>query len=145
MITVLLVDDDLGDIELIEIALEETKVQLEMEVARNGVEAMSYLHEQLDKPEPNLPDLILLDLNMPQMDGREVLEKIRAHDGLRHLPVVILTTSEADEDVLKSYRIGANAYVTKPIGLDGLTKIVQLLEEFWFTIVRLPPKNAPKR
>lgn len=139
MITVLLVEDNIGDIELVQEAFEMVKVHLDVDIARDGVEAMSYLHQRLETPQTNLPDLVLLDLNLPRKSGREVLADIRAHEKLRHIPVVVLTTSEAEQDVMKSYQIGANAYVTKPIGLEGLSKIVTLMEEFWFTIVKLPP------
>ena len=138
MVTLLLVEDNIGDIELIQEAFQTIKVQLNLDIVRDGVEAMSYLHQKLQIPHTNLPDLILLDLNLPRMSGREVLSKIRADECLKHIPVVVLTTSEAEQDILKSYQIGVNAYVTKPIGLDGLAKIVTLIEEFWFMIVKLP-------
>lgn len=139
MITVLLVEDNIGDIELVQDAFETVKVQLDMDIARDGVDAMSYLHQKLETAKAKLPDLVLLDLNLPRKSGREVLAEIRANEDLRHIPVVVLTTSEAEQDIMKSYQIGANAYVTKPIGLDGLAKVVTLMEEFWFTIVKLPP------
>lgn len=141
MITVLLVEDNIGDIELVQEAFEIVKVQLNMDITRDGVEAMSYLHQKLETDSATLPDLVLLDLNLPRKSGREVLADIRMEERLKHIPVVVLTTSEAEQDVLKSYQIGANAYVTKPIGLDGLSKIVTLMEEFWFTIVKLPPSS----
>jgi len=141
MITVLLVEDNIGDIELVQEAFETVKVQLHMEIVRDGVEAMSYFQQKLETNSGTLPDLVLLDLNLPRKSGREVLADIRADERLKHIPVVVLTTSDAEQDVLKSYQIGANAYVTKPIGLGGLSKIVNLMEEFWFTIVKLPPSN----
>ncbi|WP_299402749.1 response regulator [Acaryochloris sp. IP29b_bin.148] len=142
MITVLLVEDNMGDIELVQDAFEAVKVQLNMDIARDGVEAMSYFHQKLGTANTKLPDLVLLDLNLPRKNGREVLADIRADERLRHIPVVILTTSEAEQDIIKSYQIGVNAYVTKPIGLEGLAKIVTLMEEFWFTIVKLPYCHA---
>lgn len=138
MITVLLVEDNIGDIELVQEAFEAVKVQLKMDIVRDGIEAMSYLHQKLETFPAILPDLVLLDLNMPRKSGREVLSDIRSHEKLRHIPVVVLTTSEAEQDILKSYQIGANAYVTKPIGLEGLSKIVALTEKFWFRIIKLP-------
>jgi len=115
------------------------KGSVNVNVVRDGVNAMAYLCQQGKFQTVRLPDLILLDLNMPRKDGREVLAEMQANDQLSHIPVVILTTSEADEDVLKTYQIGANAYVAKPVGLSGLIKVVNLLEEFWLTIVKLPP------
>ncbi|WP_299402738.1 response regulator [Acaryochloris sp. IP29b_bin.148] len=142
MIEILLVEDDDGDIELTREAFRQSKVTLKMHVARDGIEAMAYLRQQGDFQTVNIPDLVLLDLNMPRKDGREVLKEMEADEYLKHIPVVVLTTSNADEDVLRSYQVGANAYVTKPVGLEGLTKVVKLLEEFWFTIVKLPPHEA---
>lgn len=139
MIEILLVEDDEGDIELTQEAFEQSKVALVMHAVRDGIEAMDYLHKRGNYQRAETPDLILLDLNLPRKDGREVLMEMQADFHLKQIPVVVLTTSEADEDILKSYQVGANAYVTKPVGLEGLTKVVNLLEEFWFTIVKLPP------
>lgn len=139
MIEILLVEDDEGDIELTLEAFNRSKVALNVNVVRDGAEAMAYLHQEEGFAEAKIPDLMLLDLNLPRKNGREVLTEMRESDHLRQIPVVVLTTSDADEDILKSYRIGANAYVTKPVGLKGLVKVVNLLEEFWFTIVKLPP------
>lgn len=139
MIEILLVEDDEGDIELTQEAFRRSKVALKMNVVRDGIEAMTYLRQEEHFQGAKSPDLVLLDLNLPRKDGREVLVEMEADEHLKKIPVVVLTTSSADEDVLKSYQIGANAYVTKPVGLEGLTKVVSLLEEFWFTIVKLPP------
>lgn len=142
MIEILLVEDDEGDIELTLEAFKRSKVTLKMNVARDGIEALAYLRQQGDFQTVNIPDLVLLDLNLPRKDGREVLKEMEMDEDLKQIPVVVLTTSSADEDILKSYQVGANAYVTKPVGLEGLTKVVTLLEEFWFTIVKLPPHEA---
>lgn len=139
MIEILLVEDDEGDIELTLEAFKRSKVALKVNVVRDGIEAMAYLRQEGDFQAAHTPDLILLDLNLPRKSGREVLTEMQADDHLKLIPVVVLTTSDADEDILKSYQIGANAYVTKPVGLDGLLKVVNMLEEFWFTIVKLPP------
>ena len=139
MIEILLVEDDEGDIELTLEAFKRSKVALNITVVRDGVEAMAYLGQQGEFEGAISPDLVLLDLNLPRKDGRGVLVDMQKNEHLKQIPVVVLTTSDADEDILRSYKIGANAYVTKPVGLDGLTKVVNLLEEFWFTIVKLPP------
>ena len=140
MIEVLLVEDDLGDVELTLHALEESKVQVNLNVVEDGVKALSYLQRQGAHTHAVQPDLILLDLNLPRKDGREVLQHIRGDERLSHIPVVVLTTSDADEDILRSYQLGANSYVTKPVGLKEFAQIVQALESFWFTIVKLPPR-----
>jgi len=139
-IEVLLVEDDLGDAELTRRMLTEAKVSVNLRVVQDGVEALAYLRREGSYAEAARPDLVLLDLNMPRKDGREVLRDIRAEETLRSLPVVVLTTSESDEDILKSYDLGANCYVTKPVGLDQFARIIQCIEEFWFTVVKLPPK-----
>lgn len=139
MIEILLVEDDEGDIELTLEAFDRSKVALNVSVVRDGMEAMAYLRQEGKFEKATTPDLILLDLNLPRKDGREVLTDMQQSEYLKKIPVVVLTTSEADEDILKSYKIGANAYVTKPVGLKGLVKVVSMLEEFWFTIVKLPP------
>lgn len=142
MIEILLVEDDEGDIELTLEAFNRSKIALNLNVVRDGMEAMAYLQQQGEFQTENSPDLILLDLNLPRKDGREVLHEIQANEYLKQIPVVVLTTSEADEDILRSYQVGANAYVTKPVGLEGLTKVVTMLEEFWFTIVKLPSHRS---
>ncbi|MGR3274518.1 response regulator [Acaryochloris marina NIES-2412] len=139
MIEILLVEDDEGDIELTLEAFNRSKVALNVTVVRDGMEAMAYLQQEGTYEAAKTPDLMLLDLNLPRKDGREVLTDMQESSRLKQIPVVVLTTSDADEDILKSYKIGANAYVTKPVGLKGLVKVVNLLEEFWFTIVKLPP------
>ena len=142
VIEVLLVEDDPGDVELILESLEETKMKLKLNFVENGIEALGYLNKEGKYASATRPDLILLDLNMPKMDGREVLAKLKKNESLKSIPVVVLTTSAADEDILKSYGLGCNSYVTKPVGLEQFSKVLQAIENFWFTIVKLPPKNA---
>lgn len=142
MIEILLVEDDEGDIELTLEAFNRSKVALNVNVVRDGMEALDYLRQTGAFEKAITPDLMLLDLNLPRKDGREVLADMQKDDRLKQIPVVVLTTSDADEDILRSYKIGANAYVTKPVGLKGLVKVVNLLEEFWFTIVKLPPHEV---
>jgi two-component system response regulator len=110
-----------------------------MNVVGNGVEAMAYLRRQGKYAEATRPDLILLDLNLPKKDGREVLAEVKADDRLRRIPVVVLTTSSAEQDILQTYDLHANCYITKPVNLDQFSAVVQAIEEFWFTIVKLPP------
>lgn len=138
MIEVLLVEDDAADIELTQEAINSLNLELNLTVVRDGVEAMAYLRRQGDYCDAQIPKLILLDLNMPRKDGREVLQEIRADDALKHLPVIVLTTSQADEDIVSSYRVGVNAFITKPIGLEGLIKITQRLSAFYLNSAQLP-------
>ena len=139
-VRILVVDDDPVDVRLMQEALRESKVLAIMESVYDGVEAMAYLRREDKYSQARRPDLILLDLNMPRKDGREVLSEIKADSDLRRIPVVILTTSKADQDVVQTYDLGANAYVVKPVDLDQLVTIVQKIEEFWFSIVKLPPE-----
>lgn len=140
-IEVLLVDDDEADIELTKQALLSNKIKVNLNVCLDGFEAMQYLRNEAEYQNAIKPDMILLDLNMPRKDGRQTLQEIRADENLKDLPVVILTTSEADEDVLKSYKLGCNCYVSKPVGLDEFSKMLGILKDFWFTVVKLPPKD----
>lgn len=139
---VLLVEDNPGDVELTREALAESKVAVNLHVVGDGVEAMAYLNREDDFADVPRPDLIILDLNLPRMDGRQVLQQIKDDRVLSTIPVVVLTTSEAEEDVLRSYELHANAYVTKPLDFDRFTDIVRRIDEFWFTIVRLPGDQA---
>jgi two-component system, chemotaxis family, response regulator Rcp1 len=139
-IEILLVEDNSGDVRLTREALDEAKVYNNLYVAKDGVEALAYLHREGQFAEAVIPDLILLDLNLPRKDGREVLAEIKTDENLRRIPVVILTTSESEEDILKTYDLHANCYITKPVDLDQFMKIVQSVEGFWLTVVRLPPK-----
>lgn len=137
-IEVLLVEDNPGDVQLTRIALEDSKISVNLNVARDGVEAMAFLRKQQTYTGMPTPDIILLDLNLPRKDGREVLAEIKADEALRRIPVVVLTTSGAEEDVLRAYNLCANCYITKPVDFDQFVKIVQSIENFWFTVVKLP-------
>ena len=137
-IEILLVEDNPGDARLAKEALKEAKVHNNLNVAKDGEEALEFLHRRGRHQEAPRPDLILLDLNLPRKDGREVLAEIKAHDSIKRIPVVVLTTSEAEEDVLKAYNLNANCYVTKPVDLDQFIKVVKSIEDFWLTIVELP-------
>lgn len=135
---VLLVEDNPGDAELTCEAFETSKLLLKIVVVVDGAEALDYLLRRGAYPEAELPDIVLLDLNVPKIDGRQVLATIRATDSLRHLPVVVLTSSDAERDIVESYRMGANCYVTKPVDLQAFQAIVRSVEGFWFTVVKLP-------
>jgi CheY-like chemotaxis protein len=140
-IEVLLVDDNPGDVRLMQEALKDSKVHNNLHVVNDGEEAMSFLRREgkySGSPEPNL---IMLDLNLPGKDGREVLDEIKNDTALKHIPVVIVTTSAADEDILKSYSLHANCYVTKPVNIEQFIKVVHAIEDFWFSIVKLPPRK----
>jgi chemotaxis family two-component system response regulator Rcp1 len=137
-IEVLLVEDNAGDVRLTEEALKEGKLAVHLTVARDGLEAMQILHQRNGNAGAPRPDLILLDLNLPKMDGRQVLQEIKNDPKLMRIPVVVLTTSAADADILTTYGAHANCYITKPVDMDRFISIVLLLEEFWFTIVKLP-------
>jgi CheY-like chemotaxis protein len=139
-IEVLLVEDDPGDVLMTREALEENKVANHLAVVSDGATAMSYLRKQGEYAEAPTPDLVLLDLNLPRMDGREVLSAMKSDDDLRRIPVVVLTTSEAEEDVLRSYSLHANAYVTKPVDFERFIDVVRQIDEFFLTVVRLPPR-----
>ena len=141
LVDILLVEDNPGDVRLTKEALKDAKVLNEIYVARDGVEAMQFVHREGSFANAPMPDLILLDLNLPRKDGREVLAEIKKDPKLRHIPVVVLTTSKADEDIIKTYNLHANAYITKPVDLNRFVEIMHALEEFWFTIVKLPPKE----
>lgn len=137
-IDVLLVEDDPGDTLMIREAFEDNKVQNTLACVTDGVEAMQYLRREGDYGDAPRPDLVLLDLNLPRKDGREVLKEIKSDDVLSTIPVVVLTTSQAEEDVLRSYRLHANAYVTKPVDFDRFIEVVRQIDEFFVTVVKLP-------
>ena len=137
-ITVLLVEDDPGDVVLIQEAFEHNKVRNSLHIVGDGVEAMEFLRRSEARP-----DLILLDLNLPRKDGREVLEEVKSDPALRQIPVVVLTTSKAEEDILRSYDLHANAYVTKPVDFDRFIEVVRQIDEFFVTVVKLPGQIAP--
>jgi len=138
-IEILLVDDNPGDIRLTQEALKESKVLNNMHTVEDGMEALEFLRKEGRFKDVITPDIILLDLNLPKRNGREVLSEIKNDDVLKKIPVVILTISRAEEDILKSYALHANCYITKPVDMDQFIKIVRSIENFWFTIVRLPP------
>ena len=137
-IEVLLVEDSPGDVRLTREALKDAKVHISLHVATDGIEAMAYLERTGPHVNAPRPDLILLDLNLPKKDGREVLKEIKESPSLRIIPVVILTTSSSDADVLQSYHLHANCYISKPVDLDGFLKVVQSIDNFWLSVVKLP-------
>ncbi|WP_223280194.1 response regulator [Nostoc sp. PA-18-2419] len=139
-IEVLLVEDNPGDAQLTRIALEDSKISIHLNVVEDGVEAMAFLRKQEKYVRAAHPDIVLLDLNLPKKDGREVLAEIKADENLKRIPVVVLTTSQAEEDILKAYNLSANCYITKPVDFDQFVKIVKSIENFWFAIVKLPPE-----
>ena len=141
-IEVLLVEDDPGDVLMTREAFEEHKLRNRLSVVSDGDEALAYLRQEGIHRDAPRPDLILLDLNLPRRDGREVLSEIKSDPELRRIPVVVLTTSQADEDILRSYQLHANAYVTKPTDIDGLTAVVRCIERFFGRIVQAPPYPA---
>lgn len=137
-VEILLVEDNPGDARLASEALIESKLKNNLNIVRDGIEAMDYLNKRGKYEKVTTPDLVLLDLNLPKKDGREVLAEIKSDDNLKRIPVVILTTSAAEEDILKSYNLHANCYITKPIDLNQFMKVVKSIEDFWITIVKLP-------
>ena len=139
-IEVLLVEDDPGDVLMTQEAFEEHKVRNTLNVVSDGVEALAYLRREGEHADAPRPDLILLDLNLPRVDGREVLQVIKNDEDLRRIPVVVLTTSQADEDILRSYSLHANAYVTKPVDFDSFIAVVRQIDEFFVSVVKLPPR-----
>jgi chemotaxis family two-component system response regulator Rcp1 len=137
-IEILLVEDSPGDVRLTQEALRDAKVQNNLHVASDGMEALSFLGRQGKNANAPRPDLILLDLNLPKKGGRAVLEEIKLDPSLKSIPVVILTTSAAEEDILRSYQLHANCYITKPVDLDQFLKVVKTIDNFWLAIVKLP-------
>jgi two-component system, chemotaxis family, response regulator Rcp1 len=142
-IQVLLVEDNPGDVRLTREAFRDAKMHLDLHVVGDGVEAMEFLLQEGGFSERPRPDLILLDLNLPRKDGREVLAEIKNHPTLKSIPVVVLTTSASDADIEKSYLLHANCYISKPVELEGFLTVVQSIDDFWLTVVRLPPKAQP--
>jgi len=137
-IEILLVEDNPGDVRLTIEALKEGKVRNHLSVARDGVEALSFLRREGPHASASRPDLILLDLNLPKKDGREVLAEIKEDSRLRRIPVVVLTTSKAEEDILRTYDLHANCYITKPVDLEQFISVVRSIDDFWLSVVRLP-------
>jgi two-component system, chemotaxis family, response regulator Rcp1 len=142
-IEVFLVEDNPGDVRLMQEAFKDAKVHINLHVASDGVEAMAFLTRQREHADAPRPDLILLDLNLPKKDGREVLMDVKRSPALMSIPVVILTTSELDADVLQSYECHANCYITKPLGLEGFLKVVKSIDGFWMSVVKFPLKARP--
>jgi len=137
-IEILLIEDNPGDVRLTVEIFKEAKIYNNMNVMTDGIEAMAFLRQEGEYINASRPDLILLDLNLPKKDGREVLAEIKANPSLRRIPVVVLTTSMAEEDILKTYDLHVNAYITKPVDLEQFIAIVKSIEDFWLTIVKLP-------
>lgn len=144
-IVILMVEDNPTDVMLTKEGLLHAKLLNTMHVVDDGVEAIEFLHRRGKFADAPRPDLILLDLNMPRKGGQEVLAEIKADDRLKHIPVVVLTTSKSDEDVLKAYGHHANCYIVKPVDFDSFTKVVNTIQDFWFCVVTLPPigQNSP--
>ena len=139
-IEILLVEDSPADVELTKLGFLEGKIANNLNVTINGDQAMAFLRRSGAYTDAPRPDLILLDLNLPGKDGREVLEEIKADDSLKQIPVVILTTSHADEDIVRAYGLHANAYMTKPVDFAGFVAVVKGITDYWFTLVKLPPR-----
>lgn len=142
-IEILLVEDDPGDVDLTREALKDAKLALTLNVVGDGEQALLYLRRQGRYANASRPDLVILDLNLPRKDGREVLAEVKGDQLLRLIPVVIVTSSDAEADILRSYDLGANCYVTKPLGLEQFLQVVREIKDFWLTIVRLPVTGAP--
>lgn len=141
-IEILLVEDSPGDARLAMEALKESKIRNNIYHVEDGARALEFLKKQGEYMDVARPDVVLLDLNLPGKDGREVLEEIKVDDDLKRIPVVILTVSEDEQDILKSYNLHANCYITKPIDLEQFIKVVRSIEDFWLTIVKLPPNGG---
>lgn len=137
---ILLVEDNPGDVRLVQEALRESKIINQLHAVSDGKEALAFLRRQGSYANTRRPDLILLDLNLPRKDGREVLSEIKADPDLRRIPVVIVTSSKAEDDILKSYNHHANCYITKPLDLEKFIEVVKAIQDFWISIVKLPPK-----
>lgn len=139
-INILLVEDNPGDVRLTQIALRDSKIRNSLSVVMDGIEALEFLRREGKFADAEIPDIILLDLNLPRKNGREVLEEIKADDELKRIPVVVLTTSDDEKDILATYNLHANCYITKPVDLARFIEIVKSIEYFWLTIVKLPPE-----
>lgn len=141
-VEILLVEDDPGDIELIKETLSSSKIKIDLETVNDGADAISYLKKENEFAGKNEPDLVILDLNLPLKSGLDVLDDIKSNPYLKHIPIIVMTTSDQDSDVIKSYKLGANSYVTKPMGIDQFSHIVNTIEDFWLTIVKLPKSKG---
>jgi two-component system, chemotaxis family, response regulator Rcp1 len=142
-VEILLVEDSPGDVRLTQEAFKDAKVHINLHVASDGAEAMAFLKHEGEHAGDPRPDLILLDLNLPKKDGRAVLAEIKGDPSLQTIPVVILTTSASEADILKSYLLHANCYITKPVNLDGFLRVVKSIDNFWLTVVKLPSEIRP--
>ncbi len=140
----LLVEDNPGDVRLTQEALKDSKVRNNLNILGDGISALAFLRREPPYENAPRPDIILLDLNLPKMDGREVLSHIKADSRLKRIPVVVITSSEAEQDILRTYDLHVNCYVTKPVDLDQFIKVVQSIETFWLTIVQLPLPDGPE-
>ncbi len=140
-IEILLVEDNPGDVRLTIEALKEGKVSNKINIVMDGMDAMAFLRREGKYEDAPVPDLILLDLNLPKKNGREVLAEIKVDSKLKHIPVVVLTTSQAEKDIIMTYNMHANCYITKPVDFDQFIGVVKSIENFWFTVVKLPPKE----
>jgi chemotaxis family two-component system response regulator Rcp1 len=141
LVEILLVEDNPSDVLLTQIAMRECKIANRLHVARDGEEALAFLRRADDDREAPRPDLVMLDLNLPRMDGRELLREMKRDPRLRLIPVVVLTTSDSETDVQRSYELHANAYITKPLDMEQFVRVVKGIDEFWFGIVRLPRRQ----
>ena len=137
-VNVLLVEDNPGDVRLTQEAFKEAKMSINLDVTMDGAEAIKYLKKEGDYENVTTPDLILLDLNLPKKDGREVLKEVKTDDTLKRIPVVVLTTSNAEQDIMKSYNLHVNCYINKPVDFEKFFDIIQKIEEFWLTTAILP-------
>jgi len=138
ILDILLVEDNPADVVLMEEILEDSGIQCNMHTAYDGEEAMAFLRREGVYAKERLPALIILDLNIPKKNGHEVLHEIKSDEDLKHIPVIVMTTSRAEEDVLKSYRMHANCYIVKPVGTDEFMNVIRAIDQFWFNTVRLP-------
>ena len=139
LVEILLVEDNSADVRLVQEVMSEAKVRHRLHLVRDGEETMDFLRREGKYADAPCPGLILLDLNLPGKDGREVLAEIKADENLKHIPVVVLTISQAEEDILKSYDLHANCYITKPVDLEQFIRVVKSIENFWLSVVKLPP------
>lgn len=138
-VEILMAEDNPGEVRLTVKALEQSKLKNKLNVVPDGIEAMKYLRQEGNYCDVVQPDIVFLDLNMPRMDGRQVLAEMKEDQTLKHIPVVVLTTSDSEQDIECSYQLHANCYITKPVDMEQFFKVVTSIENFWFTIVKLPP------
>lgn len=137
----LLIEDNTGDVVLVQEALRESGISCRLNVVKNGSDAIDFLRHKGKFQDAAVPDIIILDLNLPRKNGKEILTEIKADEHLKSIPVIVLTSSEADQDILRSYQLHANCYITKPTDFDEYIRIIKAIQDFWFCIAKLPPKN----